>query len=70
MQPLPIRGAGSSSRTWSTPPAISTFGADAPSRDECARERRIREIDRDRVIEHPATPDGVIAPSAQWGHPV
>jgi hypothetical protein len=52
----PRRAAHPRSRTRNTPPAISTFGAGAPSRDECARERRIREIDRDCVIEHPAHP--------------
>ena len=39
------------------------FRPDAPPGDEGARERRNREIERDRVVEHPCIPDGVIAPA-------
>ena len=41
------------------------LGPHAPPGDEGARERCIREIERDRVVEYPRIPEGVIAqPSA------
>jgi hypothetical protein len=46
-------------RWWKTPPAVSAL--DAPPRDEGARERCIREVDRDCFVQHPRIPEGVIA---------
>ena len=52
--PAPTRGAGSSSRTWKHAAGHLDLGPDAPPGNEGARERRIREIDRDRVVQDPA----------------
>jgi len=51
--PAPTRGAGSSSRTWKHAAGHLDLGPDAPPGNEGARERRIREIDRDRVVQDP-----------------
>ena len=51
---------GSSSRTWKTPPAISTLLAGAPSSDEDGREVVVTtEID-------PPSGDGVVTPPKDW----
>jgi hypothetical protein len=34
---------------------------DGPPDDKCARQRGIREIDRQGIIEHPRVPEGVMA---------
>jgi len=42
------------------------LGPHAPPGDEGAGERGIGEVDRDRVIEHPAHPGWRSSPGAQW----
>ena len=53
--------AGSSSRTWNTPPVVSTLDPTHHPCHERAPDRRIREIERDRVVEHARVPEGAIA---------
>jgi hypothetical protein len=54
-----LKASAGSLRWWKTPPAVSAL--DAPPRDEGARERCIREVDRDCFVQHPRIPEGVIA---------
>ena len=63
--PAPIRGAGSSSRTWNTPPAVSTRDPTHHRADEGVGEGRVREVDRDRVIQNAASAGGCKSPTVR-----
>jgi hypothetical protein len=62
VQPCPTRGAGSSSRTWNTPPAVSAFEPTHHRATNALASVRFREIERDPSFRTARIPRGVIAP--------
>jgi len=58
-----VLAVGSSVRILNTPSARLDFVTGTPPRNEGARERSVEEIDRHRIVEHPAFRTVVMGPA-------